>query len=195
MWGEIREIAEWLIEKYVCVFNHFLYTSVPIHILAESLDFCFTTLSCTFHYSWHFITFSHSYGNLWRNMLQSEDCEGHRVLHAILMFFFFFQTWDYVATWLPRWYRSSVLEHDHCWSSLTSNKPPTSWSNSLQVVKLVFWNIWRDFEWQSCMIFEGLCDFEDWNNGCWKFSFAITRTNFILKYNKIENSHFNCNNI
>ncbi len=38
------------------------------------------------------------------------------------------------------------------------------------------------------MISEGKC--EDWNNGCWKFSFAITRKKknpiTILKYIKIE---------
>lgn len=62
-------------EKCVSVFNHFLYTSVHIHILAESLDFCFTTLSCTFHYSWNCITlisaipmetFEEIYWGLWR---------------------------------------------------------------------------------------------------------------------------------
>ncbi len=26
---------------------------------------------------------------------------------------------------------------------------------------------------------EGLCDTEDWSNGCWKFSFAITGINNI----------------
>ncbi len=31
---------------------------------------------------------------------------------------------------------------------------------------------------------------EDWNNGCWKFSFAITGINYVLKYIKIENSCF-----
>ncbi len=37
------------------------------------------------------------------------------------------------------------------------------------------------------------CDTEDWSNGCWKFSFAITGINYILRYIKftiyyIENS-------
>ncbi len=36
------------------------------------------------------------------------------------------------------------------------------------------------------MISEGSCDTEDWNNGCWKFSFAITGINGISKYIKIE---------
>ncbi len=36
------------------------------------------------------------------------------------------------------------------------------------------------------MISEGSCDSEDWSNGCWKFSFAITEINYILKYVKIE---------
>ncbi len=40
---------------------------------------------------------------------------------------------------------------------------------------------------------EGSCDTEDWSNGCWKFSFAITGLNYILKYIKIENSYFKCN--
>ncbi len=31
-------------------------------------------------------------------------------------------------------------------------------------------------------------DNEDWSNGCWKFSFAITEINYILKYIKTENS-------
>ncbi len=38
------------------------------------------------------------------------------------------------------------------------------------------------------MISEGLSDAEDWSNGCWKFSFAITRINHILKYIQIEKS-------
>ncbi len=29
------------------------------------------------------------------------------------------------------------------------------------------------------MIAEGLCDTEDWSNGCWTFSFAITEINNI----------------
>ncbi len=41
------------------------------------------------------------------------------------------------------------------------------------------------------MISEGLCDTEDWSNGCWKFSFAITWINYIWKYIKIER----CQNI
>ncbi len=40
------------------------------------------------------------------------------------------------------------------------------------------------------MISEGLCDTEDWDNGCWKFNFAITEINYILKYIQIENSYF-----
>ncbi len=40
-------------------------------------------------------------------------------------------------------------------------------------------------------ISEGSCDTEDWSNGCWKFSFAITEINSILKYIKMENSYFN----
>ncbi len=31
---------------------------------------------------------------------------------------------------------------------------------------------------------------EDWSNGCWKFSIAITGINYILKYIAIENSYF-----
>ncbi len=34
------------------------------------------------------------------------------------------------------------------------------------------------------MIFEGSSDTEDWSNGCWKFSFAITGINYIFKYIK-----------
>ncbi len=40
------------------------------------------------------------------------------------------------------------------------------------------------------MIAEGSCDNKDWRNGCWKFSFAITEINYILKYIKIEYSYF-----
>ncbi len=40
------------------------------------------------------------------------------------------------------------------------------------------------------MISEGSCDTEDWSNGCWKFSFAITEINYILKYIKIERFSF-----
>ncbi len=34
------------------------------------------------------------------------------------------------------------------------------------------------------------CDTEDWSNRCWKFSFAITGINYILKYVKIKISYF-----
>ncbi len=37
------------------------------------------------------------------------------------------------------------------------------------------------------MISKGSCDTEDWSNN-WKFSFAITEINYILKYIKIKNS-------
>ncbi len=40
------------------------------------------------------------------------------------------------------------------------------------------------------MISEGSCDTEDWSNGCWKFSFAITGINYILKDVQVENSYF-----
>ncbi len=40
------------------------------------------------------------------------------------------------------------------------------------------------------MISEGACDTEEWRNGCWKSSFAITRISNILKYIQIENSNF-----
>ncbi len=48
---------------------------------------------------------------------------------------------------------------------------------------------------QISMIFEGSCDIEDWSNGCWKLSFAMTWIQYILKYIKIENKYFNGNNI
>ncbi len=32
------------------------------------------------------------------------------------------------------------------------------------------------------MISEGSRDTENWSNGCWKFNFAITGINYILKY-------------
>ncbi len=37
------------------------------------------------------------------------------------------------------------------------------------------------------MISEGSCDTEDLSNGFWKFSFAITGVNCILKYIKLNN--------
>ncbi len=40
------------------------------------------------------------------------------------------------------------------------------------------------------MVFEGSCDTEDWSNGCWKFSFAITKINDILKYIQIKDNDF-----
>ncbi len=40
------------------------------------------------------------------------------------------------------------------------------------------------------MISEESCDTEDWNKGCWKFSFTITGIYYILKYIQRENSHF-----
>ncbi len=33
----------------------------------------------------------------------------------------------------------------------------------------------------SIMISEGSCDTDEWSNGCWQFSFAITEINCILK--------------
>ncbi len=42
------------------------------------------------------------------------------------------------------------------------------------------------------MISEGSCDPEDWSSGYWKFSFAITWINHMVKYMKIENS-LSCN--
>ncbi len=49
------------------------------------------------------------------------------------------------------------------------------------------------------MVSEGSCDIEDWSNGCWKFSFALTGINYIIHiyYIQIEGSSFllNCNYI
>ncbi len=39
-------------------------------------------------------------------------------------------------------------------------------------------------------IFERSCDTEDWRDGYWKFSLAITGINYILKYIQIKNSYF-----
>ncbi len=40
------------------------------------------------------------------------------------------------------------------------------------------------------MISQGSCDTEDFSNNWWKFSFATTGINYILKYIKIENRYF-----
>ncbi len=40
------------------------------------------------------------------------------------------------------------------------------------------------------MIFEGSCDTEYWTMAAKKIIFAITRINYTLKYNEIENSYF-----
>jgi len=40
------------------------------------------------------------------------------------------------------------------------------------------------------MISEGSCDTEGWSDDSYKFSFAIKRINYILKYIKIENNYF-----
>ncbi len=40
------------------------------------------------------------------------------------------------------------------------------------------------------MISEGSCDIEDWSNGFWNFSFAITEINYMLKYINIEICYF-----
>ncbi len=37
------------------------------------------------------------------------------------------------------------------------------------------------------MISGRLCDTEDWSNGCWNISFAITGINHMVKYIKLEN--------
>ncbi len=39
------------------------------------------------------------------------------------------------------------------------------------------------------MISEGSCDTEDWGNGCWQFSFAIIKINYVFKYIKLENCY------
>ncbi len=44
-------------------------------------------------------------------------------------------------------------------------------------------------------ISEWSCDTEDQSNDCWKFSFAITEINYILKYIKTEKKYFKLNNI
>ncbi len=43
---------------------------------------------------------------------------------------------------------------------------------------------------EKLLISEGSCYTEDWSNGCWKFSFAITGRNNILKYIQGESSDF-----
>ncbi len=45
------------------------------------------------------------------------------------------------------------------------------------------------------MISERSNDTEDWSNDCWKFNFAITEINNILKYIQIEKSILNGINI
>ncbi len=40
------------------------------------------------------------------------------------------------------------------------------------------------------MISEGSCGTKDWSNGHWKFSFAVTGTNYILKYVNIIALHY-----
>ncbi len=45
------------------------------------------------------------------------------------------------------------------------------------------------------IIYLVLCDTEDWRNGHWKFSFAITGINYILKYTEIENNYFKITNM
>ncbi len=41
---------------------------------------------------------------------------------------------------------------------------------------------------------EASCHTKHWSNGCWKFNFAITEINYILKYIKLGKVA-NCNNI
>ncbi len=47
--------------------------------------------------------------------------------------------------------------------SVTEKIPPTKQNDSLTKI----------------IISEVSCDIKDWSNGCWKFSFAITRINYI----------------
>jgi len=42
--------------------------------------------------------------------------------------------------------------------------------NCLTLIRFFFFEHHQDIR----KISEGLCDTEDWSNGCWKFSFAIT---------------------
>ncbi len=44
------------------------------------------------------------------------------------------------------------------------------------------------------LISEGSQDTENWSDDCWKFSFAITEINNILRNIKIEKAILNCNN-
>ncbi len=44
------------------------------------------------------------------------------------------------------------------------------------------------------MISEGSYETDDWNDGCWKFSFAITEKKCILKYIQIEMLFYLWNN-
>ncbi len=39
------------------------------------------------------------------------------------------------------------------------------------------------------------CDTEDWSNGCWKFWFAITGIDYVLKYISRKTVMLNCNNL
>ncbi len=47
---------------------------------------------------------------------------------------------------------------------------------------------------KKCLISEGSHDIEVWSNGCWKFSFANTGINDILKCINSYNSNINAEN-
>ncbi len=56
------------------------------------------------------------------------------------------------------------------------------WTNPLSSTAVFNYMLYQHI----IIISEVLCDTEDWINGCWKFSFAISGINYILKYFKIE---------
>ncbi len=55
----------------------------------------------------------------------------------------------------------------------------------LLILKIYIWALNQHIK----IIFEALYDTENWSNGYWKFSSAITEINNILQYIKVENSY------
>ncbi len=59
--------------------------------------------------------------------------------------------------------------------------------NSSELFRIFYSSKYPEKNQHIIIISEGSCDTEDRSKGCWKFSFAITEINYILKYIKIEN--------
>ncbi len=93
-----------------------------------------------------------------RGLIQLIDSDSKEIYATLSQFLFIKESWTKYVSLCPQKYQTAEM-----FSTLI---------NLAQLIR---------------MISEGSWDTEDWSNGCWKFSFAITGVNYILK---LQNSHF-----